>query len=730
MSFFENFTHRGRFMGATRPSTGGRGLRRSRAWLLLALPLAGAVATLAFLESRLPSFEYDPLPPAASAEPLPLDRLSEGARRMELELETLPAARSVSLPTDVAVRMRSIRIHGPVRSLWLDSEEDADFGDVDAILRDVLRETNTDAARAEAIWRFMMDASVHGPRPLEAIHGNFDPLHHLTSYGYSHCANSASTLAYLWERAGLPARIWDLPDHVAAEVYYDGSWHLLDADERVAFRDPASGEILGLEELREHPERVALALDPHGRGPRGHRLARLQEIFATEAALDASYRVKHATLEQGDLRRLLTRPSYLADLYRHFRLHTQPPSESVRIRLRDGEEMRLYWEGEPERFVLPGPYTAFEPAEDGGTSSRRPRPRRGSGSLLTPLAAVEPTTAAGIRREGRLVWGPGAGRASWSVESPFIITNASLRGLRRGTEDGGGRIEVRPRGGEWQAAGELAGPDGPFVLNLAPLDSIYRPQVIYAYEVRLELDTPQSTPGELQDLVLQTDVQLNPAALPRLRPGTNQLEFRGEAAPGKPVRIELGWDDGDRPLPLRVPGPPPEDLVSCLDLDPDPLGLAGQTPSSEWTAVNLEPRRLSQEEDPTGPMEYVTVREPGLPARLELRLPTIEGLALLQVGANVEAWKPLGSATIDIRAGEDGAWISVWEKGDSPYPEVYPENAVEVLIDGRPPAAIRWVLEARDAPGPEIRLVRVRVQGFCTAPAEAGAQGDGAVSSR
>ncbi|MGD8377853.1 MAG: hypothetical protein PVF68_17115, partial [Acidobacteriota bacterium] len=433
-----------------------------------------------------------------------------------------------------------------------------------------------------------------------------------------------------------------------------------------------------------------------------------------------------------DLQRLLTRPSYLADLYRHFRLHPSPPSKLVRIRLREGEEMRLYWEGEPERFVLPGPYTAFELAEDGETPSRRPRSRRGSGSLLTPLAAVDPIHAEGLRGtavSGGIVWGPGTARASWSVESPFIITNVTLRGLRRGMEEGEGRVEVRSPGGEWQAAGDLAGPDGPFELRLEPLDSTSRPRVIYAYEIRLERDAPA---GELRDLVLQTDMQLNPAALPRLRAGTNRLEIRGETVPGRPVRIELGWDEGARPLPVRVPGPPPADLVPCLDLDPDPLALAGETPSPGWTVVNLEPRVLTRDEDPTGPLEYGTVREPGLPARLELRVPPIEGLALLRAGANIEAWKPHQSATIEVRARGEAPWIPVWEKGDSPYPEVYPENTVELPIDGTPPSAIRWVLEARDGSGPEIRLVRLRVRGFCTAPARGrdGAQRDGEVSSR
>jgi hypothetical protein len=57
-----------------------------------------------------------------------------------------------------------------------------------------------------------------------------DPIKIFNVYGYTMCSVSAANMACLARCAGLPARVATVRDHVVPEFYYDGAWHMLDAD--------------------------------------------------------------------------------------------------------------------------------------------------------------------------------------------------------------------------------------------------------------------------------------------------------------------------------------------------------------------------------------------------------------------------------------------------------------------------------------------------------------------
>ncbi|MFB3829620.1 MAG: transglutaminase domain-containing protein [Bryobacteraceae bacterium] len=88
------------------------------------------------------------------------------------------------------------------------------------------------AEKARAIWEFLRRHRFH------ATTGDFevrDPVKMLNSYGYALCGDNAAVLMDLWRAAGFPSRRGFPVGHCVAEVWYDGGWHLLDADEAIIF---------------------------------------------------------------------------------------------------------------------------------------------------------------------------------------------------------------------------------------------------------------------------------------------------------------------------------------------------------------------------------------------------------------------------------------------------------------------------------------------------------------
>ena len=57
-----------------------------------------------------------------------------------------------------------------------------------------------------------------------------DPLSLINSYGAFLCGTAAAVEAWLWQNAGLGSRVVGLTGHCVCEAFYDGGWHLLDAD--------------------------------------------------------------------------------------------------------------------------------------------------------------------------------------------------------------------------------------------------------------------------------------------------------------------------------------------------------------------------------------------------------------------------------------------------------------------------------------------------------------------
>ena len=109
--------------------------------------------------------------------------------------------------------------------------------------------TTDELERAVAIWRFVCPRRVFGDPPTEGSEEH-DVLKFLAIYGYGFCDDSARALAMLAELSALRSRVWALDGHVVAEIFANGHWRMLDADQQAYFFRPgAPQDILGVEEL-------------------------------------------------------------------------------------------------------------------------------------------------------------------------------------------------------------------------------------------------------------------------------------------------------------------------------------------------------------------------------------------------------------------------------------------------------------------------------------------------
>ena len=87
-------------------------------------------------------------------------------------------------------------------------------------------------------------------------------------YGHNTCGNDSICLAGLWRKAGFKVAPARLVGHCVTQVFYDGSWHLLDGDMHSIYLLRDNETIAGEQDLvRDHDS------DPSHAHP-GHPAAR------------------------------------------------------------------------------------------------------------------------------------------------------------------------------------------------------------------------------------------------------------------------------------------------------------------------------------------------------------------------------------------------------------------------------------------------------------------------
>lgn len=206
----------------------------------------------------------------ASADPTVADaiveRLSATHHTTSVRLDALDSSYHVAAPTVALENERLVlRNLDPRSSVMIKLHADGrpDLASAEGMLAGIVDDTMTAEAKAIAIWQFVVDWRYHY---IAAETGDEidDPVKLINVYGYGLCGNSAAGIHALSAAAAMPARIWSLGEHVVAEIWYDGGWHMFDADHEVYYRG-GDGDIVSVLELAADPAPIlATAYDPNG----------------------------------------------------------------------------------------------------------------------------------------------------------------------------------------------------------------------------------------------------------------------------------------------------------------------------------------------------------------------------------------------------------------------------------------------------------------------------------
>lgn len=123
--------------------------------------------------------------------------------------------------------------HGPTAGMFnlrVVSDSMPDWSSRDNFVYSALSRWKTDAekARAQFLWSYRCRrVGLYAPEDQKPV---LDPIHFFNSYGLTYCSMISSMNCALWEAWGMQSRCIDLPGHVVAEVFYDGTWHMYDND--------------------------------------------------------------------------------------------------------------------------------------------------------------------------------------------------------------------------------------------------------------------------------------------------------------------------------------------------------------------------------------------------------------------------------------------------------------------------------------------------------------------
>lgn len=104
-----------------------------------------------------------------------------------------------------------------------------------------------------AVFKFITDNNIHWHTPIYSTTYYFlnNPVRYLNVWGYGFCSDSSTVLIQLLTLAGYNARLINLVDHIVAEVFYDGAWHMLDPDMEAYYLN-SNGKIAAVVEIAEY----------------------------------------------------------------------------------------------------------------------------------------------------------------------------------------------------------------------------------------------------------------------------------------------------------------------------------------------------------------------------------------------------------------------------------------------------------------------------------------------
>ena len=326
----------------------------------------------------------------------------------------------------------------------------------------------------------------------------------LNVYGYTLCWDEAYTVSNLWQAAGLKIRRGVPHGHCTTEVFFDGTYHLMDSDEHLLYLLRDNETIAGEEDLARDHDLVKRAhaygiLSPESR-PTSERAAAL---FVHDGPRSGSRPVI------GDHRMDMT--------------------------LRPGEAMVWEWE---DRDKYHG-YGDHPPRSYNGRMQYILSLTEGFERWCEQAENIQATEdglqPADIEEESII---------SFRIRSPYVIVGGKV--IFSGTN---ARLDISFDGEYWEYVTSMPGRRP----RIIPLDDHFPPNGPARYEYVLRL---QGHGIHIQRLFIETDLQMAPLSLPALEVGANTIVYTDETQGERQVQVTHGWyerSDSDPPPPPGTP---------------------------------------------------------------------------------------------------------------------------------------------------------------------------------
>ncbi|MGQ9662719.1 MAG: hypothetical protein ACUVWX_10360, partial [Kiritimatiellia bacterium] len=144
-------------------------------------------------------------------------------------------------------------------------EGQIDTSSIEAIIASIIRPGMSDKEKAFAVYHFLRNHVYHWPAMREPPRADdfeygvvYDPIKLINVYGYGYCFANSSALENLWQAAGLEARSAGIGGHSIAEVFYDGAYHFLDADQHGYVLLPDGKTVASIAQIERDPINLIL----------------------------------------------------------------------------------------------------------------------------------------------------------------------------------------------------------------------------------------------------------------------------------------------------------------------------------------------------------------------------------------------------------------------------------------------------------------------------------------
>jgi hypothetical protein len=139
---------------------------------------------------------------------------------------------------------------GVVSHVKVLSDKVEDVSSMDAWKKSFIKDGMSNDEKGKAIWTSVVKFRHQDSVPVELLQdgGIMDAIKMFNVYGYNICYQESAHIMALARYIGMPARGWAINHHSVPEVFWDNSWHLLDAS-LLNYFPKADGKIAGVEEI-------------------------------------------------------------------------------------------------------------------------------------------------------------------------------------------------------------------------------------------------------------------------------------------------------------------------------------------------------------------------------------------------------------------------------------------------------------------------------------------------